>query len=183
VQESVEVLAGVVAAARTDALAARVVLQRLLPGLSSLARRHAAGRFEGNLDAFDELLSAAWAVIREFPVDRRPRHVAANLLRDTEYHAFTKATRRLLVHELTEPQSLDVPVVIEADREPLDELADVVRSARIRLLTDRDLHLLRLLVRGCTIAEVAAALQVSVRTVGNRREVLVSRLREAALAA
>ena len=70
-----EVMARLLLAARVDELAARVVLQRLLPGLIGCARKWTARRRGGSSEAFDELLSAAWTVIREFPVERRPRHL------------------------------------------------------------------------------------------------------------
>src|SRR4051812_36422486 len=53
-----ETMRKLVAVARHDDLAARVVLQRMLPGLSAIAKRHSDG-FDTQLDAFDELLSEA----------------------------------------------------------------------------------------------------------------------------
>lgn len=174
------VLARLLVSARTDDVAARVVLQRLLPGLVGRARRWGAHRAGGSFDAFDELLSAAWMVIREFPVERRPHHLAANLLRDSEARAFGRSVRRLLVHELTEPNRLDLPVEL-APTEPADELAEVVACAGA--LSEHDLRLLELLVQGLSQAEMAALLSVSERTVRNHRDAMVHRLRSAAMAA
>ncbi|MDO8364032.1 MAG: LuxR C-terminal-related transcriptional regulator [Actinomycetota bacterium] len=174
-----EVLRRLLVASHTDVVAARVVLQRLLPGLVTRARRWGDHRPGGSPEAFDELLSAAWTVIREFPVERRPRHLAANLLRDSEHRAFTRAARRSLVQESTEPDLLD-RAAEPAPVEPLHELAEVVATARS--LTDGDRKLLGMLVRGCTAAEVAVLLEVSERTVRNQREAMVHRLRSAALA-
>ncbi|MFZ9627825.1 MAG: hypothetical protein ACO3C1_00575 [Ilumatobacteraceae bacterium] len=89
-----DVLGRLVLAARHDELAARVVLQRLLPGLSAAARRWSGDRRGGSTDAFGEIVSAAWVVIRAYPVERRPGRFAAKLLRDAEHQAFVKATRR-----------------------------------------------------------------------------------------
>ena len=176
-----EVLAQLVRAARTDDVAARVVLQRVLPGVVARARRWGSHRTGGSADAFDELLSVTWTVIREFPVERRPLHVAANLLRDSEYRAFERANRRLLVHELTAPHLLDGPVLTGDALDATAELAEVVAAAG--MLTERELQLIELLARGCSAAEAAVALRVSERTIRNHRDVLVHRLRAAAMAA
>ncbi|MEO6156098.1 MAG: hypothetical protein ABIQ39_00550, partial [Ilumatobacteraceae bacterium] len=100
------VLGQLVEFARTDPLAGRVVLQRLLPGLSAIARRRGTHMRE-HLEAFDELLSAAWSVISNFPVERRRHHVAASLLRDCEYHAFRRDHRRAVVHDYSDGHDFD----------------------------------------------------------------------------
>lgn len=167
--------------ARSDELAARIVLQRLLPGLSAAARRWSGDRPGGSNDAFDEIVSAAWLVIRAFPVERRPGHLAAKLLRDAEHHAFVKATRRRWTCESAEPSAFERHVAIEQRTDPSHELAEAVETAR-HSLTDHDLRLLELLASGRSIPEVAAALSVSVRTIGYHREALVHRMRAALVA-
>lgn len=169
-----EVLARLVMVARRDDVAARVVLQRLLPGLVSRSRRWSGHRDGGSSDAFDELLSAAWMVIREFPVERHPQHVAARMLRDSEYRAFGRARRRLLVHELVEPGVLDGRVEPPAD-EPLLELMEVIAQAGA--LPEADRRLLILLAGGRSQTELAQLLDVSERTVRNHRDAMVHRLR------
>ena len=178
-----KVVARLLAAARCDEIAARVVLQRLLPGLISRARRWGPRRAGGSSEAFDEVLSAAWTVIREFPFERRPNHLVANLLRDSEYIAFRRATRRLLVHDLTEPRLLDVAVERDTQLEPILELAAIIAEARSLVLSDNDVRLLTLLANGVSSAEAAEILQVSERTVRYHRAAAVGRLREAVLAA
>lgn len=170
------VLHRLVALARHDDLAARVVLQRLLPGLVAVARRWAR-RPDGGRDALEEVVTAAWVVVRTYPLERRPHHLAANLLRDAEYHAFVRANRATVVPELVPGDTLDRPV--EPD-EPGDTLADIVAVARRGALTERDLALLALLLDGAGTARIAAELEVSVRTVGNHRDALVHRLRRTA---
>lgn len=171
-----EALRRLVLAARADELAARVVLQRLLPGLTSAARRWGGSRRGGSDDALDEIVSAAWLVIRTYPVERRPTRLAAKLLRDAEHQAFVKATRRRWSSDSVEPASLDRCAAAPVQREPAEELAEVVAASRAALSTD-DVTLLRLLCSGRTVPEVAAELQVSVRTVGYHRDALVHRLR------
>ena len=76
------VLNGLLARARTDPLAARVVLQALLPGLKGLARRMFLEADEAG-QLWQLLLASAWERIRTYPLERRPRRIAANLLLDT----------------------------------------------------------------------------------------------------
>jgi DNA-directed RNA polymerase specialized sigma24 family protein len=171
-----DVMARLLLAARLDEVAARVVLQRLLPGLVGRARRWSS-RPAGGVDALDELLAAAWTVIRTFPVERRPRHLVANLLRGAEYHAFVRPNRRMLVHEFVPTHTLDRPTP-DGALEAAEELAELVDAART--LTDRDRRLLALLLRGASMAEVATTLDVCVRTVTNHRDAVVHRLRQVA---
>ena len=70
-------LLALMVAARDDALAARIVLQRILPALAGLARR-GAGTWADRQDLLDELVANAWLRIRSYPVERRPHRVAAN---------------------------------------------------------------------------------------------------------
>lgn len=176
-----EVLRRLLAAARADDVAARVVLQRLLPGVVATARRWGAHRHGGSMDSFDEMLSATWMVIREFPADRRSRHLAASVLRAGEYRAFQQASRRMMVHELTAPNLLDLRVDTVVTLDVADELAAVVASASS--LTEHEIQLIELIARGCSATEMAEQLSISVRTVRNHRDAVVHRLREAALAA
>jgi len=178
-----EVVARLLTAAQSDEVAGRVVLQRLLPGLISRSRCWGPRRAGGSNEAFDELVSAAWVVIREFPFERRPRHLVANLLRDSEYAAFRRSSRRMLVHQFIEPRSLDTAVEYLETIEPILELADIIAEARSHSLTDHDLELLTLLANGASSAEAAKQLQISERTLRYHRDAAVGRLREAVLAA
>lgn len=177
------VLGRLLVVARTDELAARVVLQRLLPGLCAAARRWTGARPGGTDDAFDEIVSAAWVVIRVFPVERRPGQLAPKLLRDAEHQAFVKATRRKWTSEAMEPATFDRRTAVPdgAHVDAADELAEVVELARSSL-SDYDLRLLTLLRSGRSMAEVAEALAVSVRTVSYHRDALVQRMRTALVA-
>jgi len=178
-----DVFRALVTAATDDELAARVVLQRLLPSLGARANRW-RDRFDGRWDpAFDELVATAWVVIRSYPVHRRPSHLLAGLLRATEHQAFVKPTRRVWETVHVAPRELDVPVE-ENEREeaePLLVLADVLATTR-PVVTDDELRLVGLLASGRTAAQVAETLEVSVRTVANRRDAALHRVR-AALAA
>jgi DNA-directed RNA polymerase specialized sigma24 family protein len=167
------VLHALLVAARDDELAARVVLQRLLPGLVTLACRWQR-RYDG--DVVSELLAAAWPVIRTFPYERRPQHLVANLLNDCEYHAFRRANRRLMQQVATAPHELDCPV----EPPPPDaraELAEVISCSR--QLSEDDRYLLALLASGRSMLEVAGALAMSERTLRNHKARVMAHLRSA----
>lgn len=86
-------LSKLTALARHEELASRVVVQRILPGLIAIAIRRGRIVTEGASFALDQLVASAWLVIRCYPIDRRPRRVAANLLRDIEYQSFVREAR------------------------------------------------------------------------------------------
>ncbi len=171
-----EAMGRLVALAHHDDLAARVVLQRMLPGLSACAKRNSQG-FDTRLDALDELLSEAWTVIRSFPIEQRSRYVIKNLLRDCEYRAFVKARRRLLVHELTDPAHFDLAIdPDECEAEPFATLVDLLRTARAAGMSNDDLAMVRALLNTSTVKQAAAMLRVTDRTIRNRRHAVVRQL-------
>jgi hypothetical protein len=165
---------------RDDELAARVVLQRILPGLANRARHRGCTHLD-RIDAFDELLSCAWTVIRAFPVERRPTHIASNLIRDAEYHAFVKATRRRGSDHPVPDHELDRPGIETVD--PAVELAELLADARRAGVADDDLRLVAALAAGATTTDLAAHLQVTDRTVRNHRRRALHELRRIANAA
>lgn len=178
-----ETMRKLVAVARHDDLAARVVLQRMLPGLSTIAKRHSEG-FNSQLDALDELLSVAWSVIRSFSIETRDRYVIKNLLRDCEHQAFLKSRRRRMVHELTDPADLDVPTdADELDQEPLGTIVELLGQAKAAGMAEADIAMIVTLLNTSTVKEAAAALRVTDRTVRNRRQAVVHQLRQLAGAA
>lgn len=175
-----EYLARVVECAATDDLATRMVFQRIMPGLISIAMRRAPLVGGGLPSAFDLIASAAWVVIRQYPIDRRPRRVAANLLMDIEYQAFVREPR--LKRNRTEfhyaPGGL---LGIEFQRFRLGEHEDdpVGSSAELDLLfhefekhglTENDLQILRAVSLDINSVEIAPHLNIKPRSVRNRRE-------------
>jgi DNA-directed RNA polymerase specialized sigma24 family protein len=88
-----EILSALVRQAETDPLAARVVLQTLLPGLKKLAGRLLleAGQRD---ELWSALLAHCWERIRTYPLERRPARIAANMLLDT----LQKTSRELTRH-------------------------------------------------------------------------------------
>jgi len=167
--------------ARTDELAGRVVIQRLLPGLIARAVRYRD--FHGRNDPVEVVVPAAWLAIRRFDTQRRRRHVAASLISDAVFAAFRAPQRRLSSTETVRtPHWFDDDVVSAGDRSPLEELADVVRIARVAGVPAEDLDLLRRLVQLESPTAVARERQVTTRTIRTHRDRAVARVR-AALAA
>lgn len=176
-------LYGLVRIAATDDLAARVVLQRILPGLVAAARRRGRVQAEGQRRVFDELLATSWVLIRTFPVERRTRRIAANLLRDAEYHTYVRAQRlraralEVLTDELHRSPSDDLDpgrLVVEDPRRELTELLDQLTAAG---LAPDDVALLRALGEGESVHSVAGRLRVSDRAVRARRARVIERVR------
>lgn len=77
-----EVLCALLRRARWEPVAGRVVLEAMLPGLKNLAGRLLID-VRDREELWSVLLACAWERIRAYPVQRRPRRVAANLLLDS----------------------------------------------------------------------------------------------------
>lgn len=83
-------LRALVRRAPDDDVAARAVLQALIPGLAGVARRLGASRDD---DVAAEVIGAAWARIRSYPWQRRQGSVAGNLILDV-LHVLWAARKR-----------------------------------------------------------------------------------------
>jgi hypothetical protein len=162
-----------------DDLAARAVIHRLLPGLLAVtARRRAQTQ-----DAFDELAGAAWISIRTFNPARQPACLPAALIADADYMAFRKQWRRAAAGERpTDTKSFDE---IEAEQRATtdEEVAALFRRAVEAGLPHDDIELLRRLAAATPTSQLAAELEVTARTVRNRRDRATARLRQIVLAA
>jgi hypothetical protein len=164
--------------APTDELAARVLLQALIPGLVRLA-------VTANNDdpmAREELIAIAWVRIRTYPPTRMGS-VAANIIRDTQ--------RRYRVHWTIEaPRSLhlwerDEETSPSAEREAMGTLllGELLAARDRELVSGRDLGLiLRTRVADTTLEAIAAEREVSVRSLIVRRRRAEQRLRTLPLA-
>ena len=173
-----EVLLRLVELARTDDLASRVVLQRVLPGLlATVRRRHQPDHSGGTLE---ELVGAAWLAIRSCRTERQPTHVAANIVRDASYRAFIAPARRLSSTEVSvDPKTLD-ETPAPTTTSSCEELATLLADARAAGVPPADLDLVRDLVRAGSPSTVAADRHVTTRTVRNHRDRITARLRDLA---
>jgi DNA-binding CsgD family transcriptional regulator len=131
---------------------------------------------------FDELLGAAWIVVRTYNADRSPRCIAASLISDADYNAFRAQHRRRSSFESpVDPQLQDSPDVHEVSS--CEQLATLLADAAEAGVPPADLELVRQLLASATAKELARELRISPRTIRNRRNRITSRLREVALAA
>lgn len=175
------VLRALLDVARTDDLAARIVLQRILPGLLAVVRRRA--RFHhGSGGLLEELVGAAWITIRVAYVAPGSRHVAATLVSDARHRAFVAPARKRSAGEVARDPSAFVESPGHDEPSALEELAELVREARRRGLPAEDVELVRDLVRAESTAAVAAARSVTPRTVRNHRARAVYGIRRLAAA-
>lgn len=173
------VLHRLVALGRTDDLATRIVLQRLLPDLVRVHRRRS---WQGRTDvAIGDLLTTGWIAIRTYNPDRRPSRLAASLVSDVEYNEYRAALRRRGQHLPVDPTGFD-RVTAHDDEDAASELHRLLIEGA-HLLTDDERDLVRRMLSGRLAIDIAAELGVTPRTVRNRRDRIAVKLRAIALAA
>ncbi|HEY4331084.1 MAG TPA: hypothetical protein VGM78_00885 [Ilumatobacteraceae bacterium] len=169
--------------ARQDSLAARVVLQRILPGLCGVAYRQSTNR-RRRQEVLDDLISNAWLRIRCYPVERRPHFVAANLIRDIAFETLVRPTRRRSASEVARSHDDMADRIDEPAVEPLDELVGLLAHAYETKHVNRDdVDFVARLLRHGRPENLAAEMDVTPRTIRNHRGAVVHRLRAAAAAA
>jgi hypothetical protein len=162
-------LAQVVGRAATDGAMARLVLQRVMPGLLNVAKRRSHIEPGGFCEILHDLVANAWIAVRVYPLDRRPRKIAANLVRDIEYATFVqdRRLRRVTIAEMP-TQLAEQPAArsTNAGEEVIATLAAARRAGAgaegIRLIGE-------LTVAGRSVQELAASYGVSTRTILTRR--------------
>jgi DNA-directed RNA polymerase specialized sigma24 family protein len=177
-----EQLATLVRLAATDELAARTVLQRILPNLSAVVRCNSVQFGPSSperLELLEEFVAAAWTVIRTFNPDRRPGTMAHALAFDARDLVLRQHSRRKWTVHCVSGRALDRAYEpVEAADDPLLELAELVRQARTAGMSDDDLEFVRTYLQQTTTLQLARDLDVTPRTVRNRRDAVVARLRE-----
>ena len=161
-----------------DELAARIAIQRILPGLLAVVRRRGVAD-----DGFDELIGAAWICIRTFNPSRRSGCVAAALVADADYRAFRSRWRRRYAGE--RPIGLTPePTHLEPPETPAQLLAELLTRASAAGFPDDEIELARRVgTEDISTEQLARELNVTARTVRNRRARVTDRLRQLAAAA
>jgi hypothetical protein len=157
-----------VAPDHTADLAARVLLQLLLPGTRNLARRWwALGDHEERAAA---AVTAVYHRIRGYPVARRPGRVAANVLMDAA-RELRRAVPRLTVTLTAEPVAPDDPATPAPAAHAAVELAEVLRDAVDDGILGRDDAELiaRSRIAGHRVADIATHHRLGSRTLWDRR--------------
>jgi hypothetical protein len=95
-EESDAVLLALLRVAPTDDLAARSVLQAMMPAVKNLTAKFTPCGAWSSEETAAVVVAAMWERIRRYPVDRRPRKVSANLSLDTRQTVWR--TGHKLVH-------------------------------------------------------------------------------------
>jgi hypothetical protein len=168
-------LATLVGRAATDPTMARLVLQRVMPGLLSVAKRRAnlaPGTFG---EILHDLVANAWIAVCTYPLERRPRKVAANLVRDIEYNTFTQQSR---LRRVASDAVADLPErSAPRHTNPGEDVITILAAARTAGANPDGLRLLgELAVAGRSVGELAESYGVSPRTILNRRIIAVADL-------
>lgn len=160
-----------------DELAARVALHRVLPAVMAVAKRRGRIHPQGPYAAMGELLTTAWEVIRTYPCERRPRKVAANIVRDIEYFTYVRSARLKRVTEVCVESDHGFGAAPEQQPTSAEELDDVLRDAALAGLEPEYLSLLRRYAAGESTQTIAASLGMSPRTLRNRRRAALDAVR------
>jgi DNA-directed RNA polymerase specialized sigma24 family protein len=163
--EKDEVLSALLARARWEPLAARVVLEAMLPGLKKLAGRLLTDARERE-ELWSAVMACAWERICTYPVERRPRKVAANLLLDT-----LRGTLAALSAGRREPSTQTFPAQLEAPQQCDSDVDALLAQAVAAGAVSEDEAELILLTRidGASLKVLAADRGVSFDTLKHRR--------------
>ncbi|MBI2168815.1 MAG: hypothetical protein HYU28_04835 [Actinobacteria bacterium] len=169
------VLAGLARRAPHDRDAARVLLQLLLPGCKALLKRYQIG------DRFERaavIAAAAIDRIRTYPIERRPRKIAANVLLDVRHSLLATARdaeRHVSLHRVGEMDLPAVGGVVAPAVEVVGLLGWAVRSGHVDRESARLIALTRL--AGVPMADLASEHGESEQTLRKRRLRAEGRLR------
>jgi len=147
------ILAALLRQARTDQLAARVVLQALLPGLKRLAGRLLLEVGERE-ELWSLLLAHLWAAIRSYPLEERPRRVAANLLLDTAHATLAELGKERRLRSQNPDVASANPAPAEAMEQEELVLARAVRAGA--LSRQEAMLILRTRIEAVPLARIAA---------------------------
>jgi DNA-directed RNA polymerase specialized sigma24 family protein len=170
-----QLLRDLVILAAADDLAGRVVIQRLLPGLMALVRKH-NGR-SGDDQVLEELIGAAWIAIRTFNPDRHPSCLAAALIGGAEHQAFKAAARRRSASEILADPDEFLSRTAATTMNSEEEMEELLVHARASGLSDEDLLFVNELLSCGSTAVMAERQGVTARTIRNRRNSVTYRLR------
>jgi hypothetical protein len=114
------ILTALIRRAGDDDLAARTMLQALIPGLVNVTKRLGGAVIDEELEA--QVLTEAFDRIRNYPLERRPRAIAANVIQDV-FGRLCRARSRERDH------AVDVPAPLEPSPDPSVEICDLVEDA------------------------------------------------------
>jgi hypothetical protein len=169
-------LSALAAMAATDELAARTILQALVPGLSALT--NALATLDDRNEIESAVVASAWIRIRTYPHDRRPRQIAANVLLDVRKEV-VRSHQRPNDERLESLAASSQPVT--SNEFELPSLLD--EGLAFGLLTERDVQIIRATrIQERTLIDESASLGVGVDALRKRRARAEKRLKQFARA-
>lgn len=140
-QEPDAALAALLRQGQSDALARRVMLQTMLGRMVNDAVRDPD-------HGLDEYVGELWLTIAGYPLQRRPRRIAANLALDTRKRVRAR-----------QPQWAELPEGVAQPEVPCGEVDELLAEARRqRLINDNSERALRLVYQEGLRSDQAAAL-------------------------
>jgi DNA-directed RNA polymerase specialized sigma24 family protein len=149
------VLRALLSRARGDPAAGGLVLHALLPGLKRLSARLLVDTREQE-ELWSALLACAWQRIRTYPVERRPRRVAANLLLDTLHDAV--GAHRVAVRARAELDVVPARPPVGGPQIERDVEAVMARAVQAGAVTAAEAELiLRTRIDGVALVALAAS--------------------------
>lgn len=166
------VLAALARQAHVDDVAARTLLQAVLPGLKSVIRTY--GRNGTNDEIGSAVIAVAFERIRRYPIERRPAHIAANILLDTRQAISRRRARDLALDEVMgAPADERCLLRIPARTEPsaAEELVGLIDDAVRAGAVSHDAACVIVLTRvaDVPIGELARSQRDDVRALRQRR--------------
>ena len=164
--------------AANDELATRIVLQRLLPPLISIAARRGKLTRGGFDEALTDTVAQAWIQIRTYPINKRPIKIASNLVRDSEYFAFVRDSRLKQLAVAWGDDVIDMIPTPETQLNPEEELANLLAEVEKWNLGTRSRSVLKQLAEGKSFRSIATDAGVNIRTVHGWRSTAINELRE-----
>ena len=168
--------------AEHDETAARIVLHRMMPSIMNMARRRSR-IFQGGLEmAINDAIGTAWMIIRTFPHHGRPRKIAANIAKDTEYYAFVRQHRLKRVKEQqVGDEILKGTFEYQLTHSDSEDFDNAMAEAEENGVKAHHIELLHRLANGEHSRDIAAAEGVSPRTVRQHRKDAVDEVRRSLL--
>jgi hypothetical protein len=173
-RESDQVLSALAQRASTDDVAARTLLQAVMPGMRSLAHRYSEVASSVGEDPVSLVIGLTYERIRTYPFDRRPQRIAANVLLDTRQRLQRTVGRPRPTIVSLESLSLE-PAGGGPSADESCALLD--RAVARRVIAARDADLIALTrLRDHPIAELADHLGCRAQTLRQRRRRAEARL-------
>ena len=169
------ILAALLRQARTDPLAARIVLHALLPGLKGLAGRLLLEVAERE-ELWSLLLARAWEEIRTYPLEQRPRRIAANLLLDTAHATLAELANERARRAPRDATAANTPAASEVGEVEVEVV--LARAVRAGALSRGEARLILCTrIEGVPLARLAAEAGAGYDALRIRRQRAERRLR------